>query len=92
MSGKILHQVGKTSKIQSNTDMKGTHMASRMPRRPRQTTVERVEKLKAIYAESRRSFTASDLQRFTEIEEGIPFECVIKDCEEMHRRHERNKK
>jgi hypothetical protein len=40
--------------------------------------------LKEKYAAARRAFTAADLQRFTEIEEGIPAEQVLKDLEAIY--------
>jgi hypothetical protein len=42
--------------------------------------------LRALYAQLRGEFTAADLQKFTEIEEGIPLEKVIGDMEEIHRK------
>jgi hypothetical protein len=43
----------------------------------RRLTIRKGDDLKAIYAKIRRSFTAADLQRFTEIEEGVPAEEVL---------------
>jgi hypothetical protein len=40
--------------------------------------------LKEIYAAVRRQFTAADLQKFTEIEEGIPAVDVLKDLEDIY--------
>jgi hypothetical protein len=37
--------------------------------------------LKTIYAAARKAFTAADLQKYTEIEEGIPAEQVLRDLE-----------
>jgi hypothetical protein len=43
--------------------------------------VKKGESLKAIYAKLRKAFTAADLQKYTEIEEGIPMEQVLSDLE-----------
>ncbi len=47
--------------------------------------------LRAIYAQLRREFTAADLQKFTEIDEGIPIEQVIAEMEEIHRKYSRKR-
>ena len=41
------------------------------------------EKRAEILAKLKANFTAADLQRFTEVEEGIPFEAVLKELEEI---------
>jgi hypothetical protein len=41
--------------------------------------------LKQIYAIHRKQFSAADLQKFTEIEEGIPIEKIIADMEAIQR-------
>jgi len=38
-----------------------------------------------IYAAARRAFTAEDLQKFTEIEEGVPAEQVAAELEAIYR-------
>lgn len=43
------------------------------------------EQLAAVLAKAKAEFTAADLQRFTEEEEGIPLDEVIKELEESHR-------
>jgi hypothetical protein len=48
--------------------------------------------LKMMYAKTRREFSAADLQKYTEIEEGIPAEQVLADCEAIHRRLVKKKK
>lgn len=45
-------------------------------RRPRQT-------LRSVYAESRRHFSADDLQKFTVVEKGIPLAKVIGEMEKI---------
>lgn len=47
--------------------------------------VKATDDLKTIYEKARRSFTAADLQRFTEIEKGIPAEQVLAEMEAIHR-------
>jgi len=39
--------------------------------------VKKGDSLKTIYAKARRAFTAADLQKYTEIEEGIPLEQIL---------------
>jgi hypothetical protein len=39
-----------------------------------------------LYAKMRQKFTAADLQKYTEIEEGIPAEQVLAEMEEIHRK------
>jgi hypothetical protein len=53
--------------------------------------VKDTDDLPTIYAKLRRRFTAADLQRFTEIEEGIPAEQVLAELEAIHR-EETNKR
>jgi hypothetical protein len=47
--------------------------------------VKDTDDLPTIYAKLRKAFTAADLQKFTEIEEGIPAEQVLADLETIHR-------
>ena len=47
--------------------------------------VKRGDSLRTIYAKARRAFTAADLQKYTEIEEGIPFDQIIAEAEVIHR-------
>jgi hypothetical protein len=39
----------------------------------------------AALAKIKAEFSAADLQRFTEEDDGIPMEQVLKECEEIHR-------
>ncbi len=48
------------------------------------------EELKEAYALAKAAFTAEDLQRYTEIEEGVPAEEVLKELEEIQRRFDRS--
>lgn len=52
--------------------------------------VKKGDSLKTIHAKARRAITPADLQRYTEIEEGIPF--VIAEAEAIHREESRNRK
>lgn len=45
------------------------------------------KRLQAIYAKSRRDFSAADLQKFTVVEKGIPLEMVIADMEAIQENH-----
>jgi hypothetical protein len=47
--------------------------------------------LREIYARDREEFTAEDLQRYTEVEEGIPAEQVLAELEAVHQRITRKK-
>lgn len=48
--------------------------------------VRRNASLREIYARAREAFTAEDLQRYTEVEEGIPAEQVLAEMEAIHQR------
>ena len=43
-------------------------------------------RIRAVYAKSKAEFSASDLQRFTEIEEGIPLEQLLAELEAIQRK------
>jgi len=47
------------------------------------------EQLKEAYALARAAFTADDLQKFTEIEEGIPMDIVLGELEKAQQEHDR---
>jgi hypothetical protein len=49
------------------------------------TPPDKAEDLAALYARIRDEFSAADLQKYTEIEEGIPAEQVLAEMEEIHR-------
>lgn len=58
-----------------------------MPKRNKtQAAMPRDAELQAIYARIRREFSAADLQKYAEIEEGVPAEQVLKEMEEIQRR------
>jgi hypothetical protein len=44
------------------------------------------EELKEAYALAKAAFTAEDLQGYTELDEGVPFEEVLAELEEIHKR------
>jgi hypothetical protein len=48
--------------------------------------------LREIYARAREEFTAADLQKYTEIEEGIPLEEIIAKMEAIQRRESQKRK
>jgi hypothetical protein len=48
--------------------------------------------LREIYARALEEFSAADLQKFTEIDEGIPAEQVLAKMEAIHRRLSSRKK
>lgn len=56
--------------------------------------VKKGASLKAVYAAARRAFTAADLQKYTEVEEGIPAEQVLAELEAVDREeaHKRKRK
>jgi hypothetical protein len=47
--------------------------------------VKKGESLRSIYARLRKEFSAADLQKYTEIEEGIPAEQVLAEMEQICR-------
>ena len=49
----------------------------------RRIRVKKGEGLKAVYAKVRRSFSAADLQKYTEIEEGVPAREVVAKLKAM---------
>jgi hypothetical protein len=52
---------------------------------------KRHDKLRAVYAKSRREFSAADLQKFTVIEKGIPLEKVIAQMQRIQRNSQSTK-
>jgi hypothetical protein len=45
--------------------------------------VEKGASLKTLYAVARRAFTADDLQKFTEVEDGVPAEELLRELESL---------
>jgi hypothetical protein len=66
-------------------------MAKRKEDKSRRTKAKVDKKLQAIYAKSRREFSAADLQKFTVIEKGIPLEKIIAEMEAIQRNHKPKK-
>ena len=64
-------------------------MAKRKNGKSRKSSPKKDEVLANSYAKHRREFSAADLQKYTEIEEGVPLKQVIAQCEEIHRKHGR---
>jgi hypothetical protein len=50
------------------------------------------EQLKEAHALARAAFTADDLQKFTEIEEGIPMDIVLGELEKAQQEHDRKQR
>ena len=46
------------------------------------------EEMKEAYALARAAFTAEDLQRYTELDEGVPAEQVLAELEEEERQEQ----
>jgi hypothetical protein len=55
--------------------------------RKRKPSAREDSELKEIYAKYKKEFSAADLQKYTEIEEGIPVEQVIAEMAEIHRKY-----
>jgi len=66
-------------------------MAKRRDDKRRRPGKKEDEDLKSLYAEMRKKFTAADLQKYTEIEEGIPARTVLAEMEEIHRKYSRKR-
>ena len=52
-------------------------MAARKKPEIRILKINKGDSLKTIYRKAREAFTAADLQKYTEIEEGIPLEQIL---------------
>jgi hypothetical protein len=74
------------------TRTRSTAMAKRKENQSQRPKTKEEKRLQAIYAQSREEFSAADLQKFTEIEEGIPLEEVIAEMEEVQRTYKAKKK
>ncbi len=67
-------------------------MAADKNDRVRRIRVKPGDDLKTIYAKARRAFTAADLQKYTENEEGIPAEQVLAEMEAIHQEEMRKRR
>ncbi len=54
--------------------------------------VKKGDSLRKIYAKYRKAFTAADLQKYAEIEEGIPFDKIVAEIDLAQREWEKKKK
>jgi len=54
--------------------------------------IKKGDSLKTIYAKFQRAFSAADLQKYTEIEEGIPARQLLRELEALDRKSLRNKR
>ena len=54
--------------------------------------IKKGDSLKTIYAKAQRAFTVADLQKFTEVEEGIPAKQVLAELEALDREASRKGK
>ena len=66
-------------------------MAKRNNENTRRSSAKSDRGLKALYAKMRREFSAADLQKYTEIEEGVPAAQVLAELERIHRKYARKK-
>ena len=91
---------GTLSPIQSMVEFAGNSSVSlkrtgAMKKKKDEIPILKVRKgatLREIYARIREEFTAADLQKFTEIDEGIPAEQVLARMEKVHQRYSPKKK
>jgi hypothetical protein len=58
----------------------------------RRLRIKESDDLKAIYARVKKSFTAADLQRYTEVGQGIPAEQLVAELESIHKQELRKMK
>jgi len=54
--------------------------------------VKKGDSVRTIYAKLRKAFTAADLQKYTEIEDGIPLDKIIAEIDLAQREWEKKKK
>jgi len=66
-------------------------MAKRKNQNPKGSRSNEDKKLQALYAKMRKSFTAADLQEYTEIDEGVPARKILAEMEEIHRKYQRKR-
>lgn len=67
-------------------------MATKKYNTIRVVRIKKGDDLKTIYAKVKRSFTAADLQRFTEDEEMFPIEPLLQELKAIHREELRKMK
>lgn len=66
-------------------------MAKRKAGQARRKNAMQDRRLRAAYDKSKAQFSAADLQKFTETEEGVAIEKVLADLEASHRKLSRKK-
>jgi len=66
-------------------------MSKRKDDKSRRPMSKEERRLQAIYAKSRREFSAADLQKFTVVEKGIPLEKIIAEMERIQRSYKPKK-
>jgi hypothetical protein len=49
------------------------------------------EQLAEVYALARAAFSAEDLHRYTELDEGVPMDQILAELEEMHKHSHQEK-
>ena len=54
--------------------------------KPKTDKTAAAEQQRAIYAWSRKNFSAADLQKFTVAEKGVPAEKVLQEMKEIHKK------
>ena len=54
--------------------------------------IKKGDSLKTIYAKARKAFTAADLQKYTEIEEGFPARQLLAELEAIDREEKKKRK
>jgi hypothetical protein len=70
----------------SNQSNPGEHsMANRKQPPVPILRISKGDSLKTIYAKAQRAFTAADLQKYTEVEEGVPAAQVLAELEALDR-------
>jgi hypothetical protein len=67
-------------------------MAARKKGAIRVLRVKKGETNKSLYARLRKAFTAADLQKYTEIEEGIPAQQLLAELETIDREERQKRK
>jgi hypothetical protein len=66
-------------------------MAKRKNDKNRRSQPKKRRNLRAIYAQLKQEFTAADLQKYTEIEDGIPLDKIIAEMEAIHQKYLRKR-
>jgi hypothetical protein len=66
-------------------------MAKRKNENPKRSPSKGEEVPPSLYAKMRKKFSAADLQKYTEIDEGVPAEVVLAEMKEIHRKYGRKR-